>query len=473
MNLESFLFNPRSIAIAGASSNPDALANRNFLQTLLAHGYKGRIYPINPKVSEIMGLRAYPSIRDVPEPVDYAICAIPAPLTPGFVQECSAAHTKVVAFYSAGFSETGLPEGLRLEQEISRLARLGGVRLVGPNCLGVHSPLNGVSFEPVSATPGRLAFISQSGGNARDVLVTGAEKGLQFDRGVSYGNAVDLNESDFFELFGTDDRLAGIAAYIEGIKEPGRFRKALAAACRRKPVVVVKGGTSEAGSRAVASHTGSLAGSSRVWDGLCRQAGAIQAGSLDEMTDILMAFRLLQMPAGNAISIVGAGGGAGVKAADVCEAAGLKVPAFPPETREELVKFTPLAGVGLGNPLDTSADVYWDTGRFSRTIQLAGSPDSIDMVCVILGLVYPAAHGINDLEKQVEAVLDARRRMDKPIVVVLHTGGLMAADGLAHALAPRFRDARLPVFLSVERAARVLRAMVSYGEFLAGQSESS
>lgn len=242
------IFYPGSIAIVGASSNPGSPGTRNFLLPLLHFGYQGRVYPVNPKQGEIAGLKVYASIRDIPERVDYVMCAISAPLTAQLMQDCVAAGVKVVAFYTAGFSDTGEEEGIKLERELVEIAHRGGIRILGPNCLGIHSPRARVIFEMESLTEsGHVGFLSQSGGNTRDLIAVGAARGIYFSKAVSYGNAIDLNESDFIEYFTGDDETAIIAAYIEGIKQPERFSRVLGQAARTKPVIVLKGGQTEAG----------------------------------------------------------------------------------------------------------------------------------------------------------------------------------------------------------------------------------
>ncbi len=451
-----YLFKPKSVAIVGVSSNPQALANRNFLGSLLKLGYKGRIYPVNPRLHEVMGLKVYSCLGDISEPVDYAICAIPAAQTPAFMEECVAARTRVVSFYTAGFSETGEVEGCRLENTVAEIAARGGVRILGPNCLGVHCAESGVSFESTSLPePGRAAFLFQSGGNARDLIIVAAERGIAFAKGVSYGNACDFNESDFLEHFAADPGIELIAAYVEGFKEPERFRRLFVEACMTKPVIVLKGGRTVAGRRAVTSHTGVLAGNAELWESLCRQAGAIQADSLEDMVDMISAFTHMGVPRGPNVALVGVGGGASVQSADDCEIEGLIVPAFDAGTRQELRRFTPQAGISLGNPVDTSADVYWDPSLFGRTVAVAAGCEAVDVVFVVLGLIYGAKHGAKALEGQVRAIVEAGQNSGKPLAIVFRTGAVQEADIVACHLARYCIDAGVPVFRSVRQAARV------------------
>lgn len=460
-----FLFNPRSVAVVGASSNPDSLANRNFIQPLLALGYRGSIYPVNPRQGEIMGLKAYASVLDIPEEVDNVVCAIPAPLAPKLLEDCVRAKAKAVTCYSAGFSETGEEEGLKLEKTMAEIARRGGVRIIGPNCLGVHHPEVGLTFEPNSSRDsGPVSFLSQSGGNARELILIATGRGIRFSKGISYGNASDLNEADFMEYFAVDKDTRVIAAYIEGIKEPPRFLRALARATQEKPVIILKGGKTGAGTRAVTSHTGALAGSRVIWDALCRQAGATQVGNLEELADDILAFSYLRPPRGRRVGIVGVGGGASVQAADDCEAAGLTVSPLPPAVVEAIREFTPQAGVGLGNPIDTSADVYWDPVLFAKTIRLVAGFDGVDLVFIVLGLIYAAKHKVGMVGDQVKALIEAGRETDKPVVVVLRTGGLIEAEQLACTMRAQCLEARFPVYTSVRQAAQAMDHLIVYHE---------
>ncbi len=238
-----FIFNPKSVAIVGVSSVTDSMTNRNFLKPLLSCGYQGKIFPVNPRLHEIMGLKVYRSVLDIPEPVDSVVSGLPAALVPKLMGECAEARVKAVTCFSAGFSETGEEEGINLEREVVKIARRGGVRLLGPNCLGVHNPAIGYTFEAGgSRRSGHVGFLSQSGGNARDLILAGRQRGILFSKVVSYGNAADLDEADFLNYFAHDTETRVVAAYIEGMNRPRVFMRALKAATKEKPVIVLKGG---------------------------------------------------------------------------------------------------------------------------------------------------------------------------------------------------------------------------------------
>jgi len=263
-----YIFHPRSIALVGITSDPASFAGLGFLRGLLEFGYEGHIYPVNPKASEIRGLRAYPSVRDVPGPVDHVISLVPAHVALQLIEDCGAKGVKTVHLFTAGFIETGAKEGEQLQAELLTRARRLGIRLIGPNCMGIHYPRTGITFDmryPQEAKKvGGISFFSQSGGNAVDLLHVGPRRGLFFNKVVSYGNATDLNECDFLENFAADPDTEIIAGYIEGVTDGRRFWQAMKHVAKLKPVIVLKGGRTAAGTGAVTSHSGSIAGSEDV-----------------------------------------------------------------------------------------------------------------------------------------------------------------------------------------------------------------
>lgn len=460
-----FVFNPRSVAIVGVSSVTDSPTNRNFLKPLLDCGYQGKIYPVNPRLTEIMGLKAYRSVLEIPEPVDSVVSGVPASLVPKLMRECVEAKVKAVTCFSAGFSETGDEEGIDLERRVVDIARRGGVRLLGPNCLGVHNPAIGYTFEAGgSRRSGYVGFLSQSGGNARDLVLAGAQRGISFSKAVSYGNAADLDETDFLHYFASDPGTMVVAAYIEGTKRPQGFVRALRKAAREKPVIILKGGRTEAGTRAVMSHTSSLAGSGRVWDALCHQAGATQVGDMAELADTVLAFSYLKLPRGRRAAVVGIGGGASVQAADDCEKAGLVVPPFPQDIRQELRAFTTSAGTGIANPVDTSPDVYWEPALYRETARIVSEYDGVDVVLVMFGVVQAVRRGVQELRSQIEAIVELGKTVNKPLAIVLFTAGMVEAEKIAGEAQGQCLEAGFPVFPTMGRAARAINHMISHFE---------
>ncbi len=419
-----YVFHPRAVAVVGAT-NDATKAGYGYLKGLLELGTMDKVYPVNLEGGEILGLRAYTSVKDIPPPLDYVISCIPALAVPQLVEDCAASGVKVVHLFTSGFSETGDEKDARLEAEILRTARKGAVRIIGPNCMGVYSPLAGLTFYPgLSTRSGPVALISQSGGNAEDVIRMGSLRGTHFSRVVSYGNASDINESDLLEWCAQDAKTRIIGAYIEGVKDGRRFLRVLRDAAKAKPVVMLKGGKTEAGTRAVASHTGSLAGTDEVWTGLCQQAGAIRVYSLGEMVDMMMTFLLLLVPRGFNAALVGEGGGASVIASDDCASAGLSLPPLPAKIRQELSRSIPKAGTSTRNPVDLVLSLQ-SPGGFYDTITLVASYELIDFVIVHIGVDYPLLMpgGREHLVEIVDALIRAGRASGKPLAVALLTAG--------------------------------------------------
>lgn len=459
------VFHPRSVAVVGASSNPSNMGY-GYIRWLRKLDFKGEIYPINPNCDEVLGIRAYPSISDAPPPVDYVISNIPAPLVPQLAEDCVASGVRVLQLFTAGFSETGEEEGIRLEEELADIARRGNLRVIGPNCLGVYCPKTGLAFSGVDfpRESGPVAFISQSGGNAGELTSIGCLRGIRFSKVISYGNACDLNETDFIDYFARDPDTTIITAYIEGVKNGPGFIKALREATRTKPVIMLKGGRTESGTRAVASHTNSLAGASTTWNALCKQFGVIQVNNLNELVDLLLTFLYLSVPKGRNVGIIGIGGGASVQAADDCNAVGLFVPPFPQETKTELKKFTPQAGTSINNPIDSS--MMFSPGECYKTIEIAAACSRIDLLILYILLDWPLRdrEGLNMVNAVIDSMIRAGKATEKPIAIVLNSSGALPAwQGLLQ-LQEKCLSAGFPVFHSVGSAALALSRFIGYHE---------
>ena len=459
------IFHPRSVAVVGASSNPSNMGY-GYIRWLRKLDFKGEIYPINPNSNEVLGIRAYPSISDAPPPVDYVISNIPAPLVPQLAADCVASGVRVLQLFTAGFSETGEEEGIRLEGELADIARRGNLRIIGPNCLGVYCPKTGLAFSGVDfpRESGPVAFISQSGGNAGELASIGCLRGIHFSKVISYGNACDLNETDFIDYFAHDPDTAIITAYIEGVKNGPGFIKALREATRTKPVIMLKGGRTESGTRTVASHTNSLAGASTTWNALCKQFGVIQVNNLNELVDLLLAFLYLPVPKGRNVGIIGIGGGASVQAADDCNAVGLFVPPFPQETKTELKKFTPQAGTSINNPIDSS--MMFSPEECYKTIEITAACPEIDLLVLYTLLDWPLRDraGLNMVDTVIDSIIRAGKTTEKPIAIVLNSSGALPAwQGLLQ-LQEKCLSAGLPVFHSVGSTALALSRFIEYHE---------
>jgi succinyl-CoA synthetase alpha subunit len=351
-----YIFTPRSIAMAGASADPLRwFINEFYIAPLYKMGYQGKVYAVNPKGGEILGLPVYRRLRDVPGPVDHVVSCIPAQATLQLLEDCREVGAKVLQLYSAGFAETGEPELVELQARLLETARRYNIRILGPNCMGIYYPKSGVSFcQNYPTQSGPIGLISQSGSNTTYIIRSAVVRGLYFSKAVSYGNACDINECDLLDYLADDPETKVIAAYIEGTSDGQRLRKVLARAASAKPVVIYKGGYTEGGIRAASSHTGALAGADSVWDGFLKQVGAIRVHTVDEMTDMLTALLRMKPPRGLGTCAIGNGGGASLLATDELERAGFRLPAIPADIRRRLKKLIPLAGSMIRNPFDAS-----------------------------------------------------------------------------------------------------------------------
>lgn len=289
-SLEEIL-HPQSIAIAGASETG---VGGFYVSALLKLGFKGKIYPVHPRYREVKGIKCYPTVRDIPGNVDFVISSIPATQVLNLVDDCALKGVKCIHFYTARFSETGREDAIELEKELLRRAKNSGIRIIGPNSMGVYYPAWGISWGPsMSNKPGLLGFLSQSGSLAHEVIEAAETRGLHCGKAVSYGNAIDLNECDYLEYFRQDAETKVIIIYIEGVRDGKRFLDILRKTTPAKPVIVLKGGRGQSGTRAATSHTASLAGSTEVWNVVMKQSGAISVAHVEELLDVAAAFLLL------------------------------------------------------------------------------------------------------------------------------------------------------------------------------------
>lgn len=459
------IFHPRSVAVVGVSKNRLGFASvgLGFLLAIKELGHEA-VYPVNPKYDEIEGLRCYASVRDIEGPVDHVVSSVPVKVVPQLLEDCAAKGVRSIHFFTAGLRETGEDEMIEMERRIIEQARAGGMRVFGPNCMGLYVPESKLSFMPgFPPELGNVGFISQSGGNAGDLIFTSAVRGIRYSKAISYGNAADVDESELLEYLADDPETEIIAAYIEGVQDGRRFFAALRKAASAKPVVVLKGGRTSSGTRAVMSHTASLAGSFEVFEALCRQAGAVLVKSVEEMVDLLVAFRFMGAPAGPGVAVVGGGGGFSVFAADEIDDAGLTCPELPEETQAALREFTPVAGTSVRNPVDTI--MMFEPGSLERTVRTLGEASNIDAVLFHTSFSMGSSRRspmMGDMDPEqfmqtlVTQIVTARTSTGKPLAIVLRPP-LDAATMERTSLFQRLCwKAGLPVFGSIPRAANAL-----------------
>lgn len=461
-----YMFHPRSIAVAGASTQEGP---GSFVTAIQEMDFTGNLYPVNPKAEEISGLKCYPRLTDIPGDVDHVISSVPLRFVEQLVEDCGEKRVKVLHFFTAGFSETGDAEAVALERRILERAGQLGMRVVGPNCMGLYAPASGLSFMPFLPTePGPVALLSQSGANAGEFCRTGAVRGLRYSKVVSYGNGTDVRESELLEYVAEDPETEVIACYIEGLRDGQHFLRALSKASAAKPVVILKGGRTEAGTRAANSHTGSLAGSLQIFDAAVRQAGAIRVDRMSELVDACVAFRYLRGLRGARAGIVGGGGGYSVLASDEVGASGLQMPALPDDIQQKLHDFTPTAGTSVRNPVDTS--VGWGPDGLKPmldTIRIVAEAPNIDYILYHTSWGWgPNRRGVPDMmaaaREQGEKLGELMRDAGKPIVCVARTP--TSAPGMDATLA--FQEATaaegIATFDSVQSASQALVRLLAW-----------
>jgi acyl-CoA synthetase (NDP forming) len=468
------IFHPRSVAVVGASANPDT-PGYDYVRSIQEFGFKGDIYPVNPKGGEIAGLPVYASLRDLPGDVDYVISCIPADHILQLVADAAARHAKAIQLFTGRFSETGRPEDAALERKLLDATRRAGVRLIGPNCMGLLYPAHGLSFRrDMSHEAGVAGFLSQSGNLLFEITHFGEPRGLHFSKAVSYGNGLDLDESDFLEYFADDPETGVVGAYVEGVRDGRRFLAALKRASSAKPVVVLKGGRTSAGGRAAASHTAALAGTSRVWEAALTQSGALAVGTVEDLIDMLIAFSCMRPALRSAaadqgeryrLGMVGAGGGRSVLTADLCEELGLAVPPLPVDVDAKVAQHAPDLAGWVTNPVDQSILAGSGLGGGQILEWLDESPE-IDLLLGNMNEAWafgrPNASDV--LTRVAERFIKVAGKTQKPFAVALGPSDYPdeARWRLVSEARERLVGAGLAVFPSVERAVRALAAFSVY-----------
>ena len=462
---------PRAVAVVGASANPNGRGGANFIDCYRHLGFSGRIYPINPRAKEVKGLPAYPSVLAVPEPLDFVIVAVPAVRVADVLRDCIAKGVPTVHVFTAGFNETGEPEGRQLADEVRQIIANDDLLLIGPNCMGFYVPESGIgTWDGASKESGPVAFISQSGALASRLTVTMGHFNVRFSKVVSYGNGYNAEAPDFLEYLAEDPATGIIAMYLEGIRDGQRLLRSVRDLNRTKPVLLWKGGLTESGTRAVNSHTASLAGDEAIWNAFYRQTGATRADSLDELMDLMQAFLFLKPPRSRRIAVIGGGGGTSVAVADACSRAGLTLPPLTMETQLELHREVPLAGMSVRNPLDAGLLVSRDPETIEWGLKTVAEDPSVDAILLHYfnlsgwGNASDPRSGRRVAERLIHMVKE--KMLTVPVAVVIR---LPDADSKQQQLRAEFiheyTAAGIPVFASEQRAARALAALCAYREY--------
>ncbi len=433
------LFHARSVAIVGVPRGMKT--GKLFLMALLDQGFDGRIFPVNPRAKEIDGLKAYPSVTAIDQPVDLAIVLVPSHNALDVVRECAARGVKGAVLFTAGFRETGTSQGRDLEQELLQAARAGNMRLIGPNGMGLYSPQTGLSFFPgMSKEPGPVGMISHSGSLANILGRMAGQRAIRFSKVVSSGNECDLTAADFLAYLGNDPDTGLIGAYIEGIKNGPDFIHALRQASLKKPVIIWKVGLTAEGSRASASHTGALAATPEIWQGVLRQTGAIPVVGFEALVDALMGFSLLPANPGNRMAIISGPGGLAVSAAEACGRQQIHLADLSSATRSELAPVIAASGTSLRNPVDVSLEAHFNLDIFFHTARTLSRDPGVDAIMVIGCGLSPEAN-----EQYAEGLSQVYREFKKPILAV-------KIPGFELEYAQRLCENGIAFFDSAERA---------------------
>ena len=451
------LLAPRSVAVVGASRQRGSIGAELF-HNVVATGFRGPVYPVNPAATEIEGVPAYASVLDIPGDLEMAVVTVPAAAVLEVARQCAAKGVRALVVISAGFSEVG-PEGAELQRLLLEICRQAGMRLVGPNCMGVINTAGGVNldatFAPDKPTPGRVGFLSQSGGLGIAVMARAQALGSGISSFVSVGNKADLSGNDFIQYWEADGATDLIMLYLESFGNPRKFARVARRVSRSKPILAVKGGRSPAGNRATSSHTGALLSASDVTvDALFQQAGVIRTDTLADLFDTALLLGSQPMPAGNRVAVLTNAGGPAILCADACEAGGLVVPALPAQVRAELAAFMP-AAASTGNPVDMLASASAED--YSRAIAALAACEEIDAIIVIFTppLVTKAPEVIRAIQR-------SARSLPRPIPLL---SVFMSKQSAPRVI--RSEGVGVPHYPFPEEAARALSLAARYGAWRA------
>jgi len=458
-------FNPKSIAIVGASHNPQK-PGFGWLKGLIDAGFDGELYPINPRGGEILGLQVFTDVRSVPDGVDYVIVTVPREIVPSILDQCAEKRAKFVHLYTAGYREADDATGSQFEYELKQKARSSEFRLIGPNCIGCYCPRNKLPYSSGLIGPsGRVGFISQSGGVGASLIEYSQVHGLGFSKGVSFGNGIDLDAADFLEFMGVDPDTEIIGLYIEGSKDGRRLLSVIHDVSRRKPVVIWKGGRSEAGALTAMSHTGSMVSNYSVWSAGLKQAGAIEVFSLDELADALLGFQCIPRCQGTSIAMITIGRHIVKNNQDIISdityvsEKALDVPHLSQQTVKHVRELLGCATDIVSNPIDGTLAGYGDH-IFNDLVSTVLADSNIDIVLVQedFGFIPDAIDWVK-LKHLNEVLCQVRQRQDKPIVVVIPGDSM---DRRRCELEQMLVDSSIPVYGSISRVAGVIANIYHY-----------
>ena len=444
------MFKPESVAVMGASNQPGKVGYI-IVDNLINDGFEGKIYPVNPKGGEILGKQAYANIKDIPEKVDLAIITIPSVFVNETVKDCGEAGVKNMVVITAGFKEIG-GEGVKLEEELTALGKKYNINIIGPNSLGItdsHTPLNG-SFSQMMPPKGNIAFISQSGAMMVAIIDWSVTSGIGFSKVISLGNKAGVNEIELLQYLAEDDETNVIICYLESISENDDFVRTMRETAVKKPIIILKSGSSSAGAEAASSHAGALAGSDLAFDTAFKQSGIMRVETMAELFDLGLAFSKAPLPEGSNVAIITNAGGGGVLTVDAMEKAGLDLVKFDEETTAKLKGCIPEEG-SANNPIDVLGDA--PVQRYQESLDIVLHDELVDSLIV---MVCPTASA--DPDGIAQAILNGRKESKKPIIVV-NMGGPSFED--ANEL---LRENGIPTYVFPETAVYALSAMTKFAK---------
>ncbi|MCW7076315.1 MAG: CoA-binding protein [Candidatus Syntrophoarchaeum sp.] len=456
------IFDPESLAVIGASKS------RDYYFLRCHENFKGRIYAVNQNVEGkqevIKGVKFYKSLLDIPERIDYAIIEVPKERIFAVLENCGKKGVRYATVFTSGFGELGTSEGLKAEEELVKAAHDAGIKIIGPNCMGIYHPAKGMSFRfDLSMDAGEVSFISQSGGHALDFAILGNMYGIRFDKVISYGNGAMIDSTDLIEYLMRDTSTKILAAYIEGVRDGRRFLKVLKEATQIKPVIIWKGGITGAGISAVASHTGALAGDTRIWDIALKQAGAIRVYNMEELIDTTIAFLKSPLPKGRRVAVISISGGHAVVMTDTASTYGFEIPPFGDQTKKNLSKLMPAIGTNIKNPID-GAESWKNLETVKETIRLAKEDDKIDSVLVEISthyMLYLMTRNEITIESLYRMLVELKGGSRKPFFVILTPSNY---ENERRELGRKLLESGVPVFPSFERAVKALKSLLYYKE---------
>ena len=457
LSLRNF-FCPDSVAVIGASREEEKVGHI-ILDNIINSGYKGKLFPVNPKADEIHGIKCYPSVLNVPGDIDLAIIVIPAQFVLQVLEECSKKNTKWSIIISAGFKETGI-EGAKRERQLIEKAKDYGIRILGPNCLGIidtKCPIN-ATFSPNMPPMGKIGFISQSGALGTAILDWAKTNKIGFSKFVSLGNKADISENDLFDDWENEKDTEVITAYLEGVKYGREFIRISSKVSKKKPIIVIKSGNTDAGARAVSSHTGTLAGSAKAYEAAFKQAGIIRANTIRDLFNYAKAFSYQPLPKGKKVAIITNAGGPGIMATDECEKSDILLASLEKETIDGLKEFLPEAA-NFYNPIDILGDALAD--RYKKTLEVVIKDNNVNAIVMLL-----TPQAMTQPLKTARAIVEVMENSGKSITVLTSFMGGSEVEKAVKFLAEK----NIPNFDIPEEAIDTLKVMMEHTDWKSRRS---